>query len=211
MYLVEDWFGFTLDLPIRGFPAWVPPPADSPYGRAWSYCTAGVTTLGGLLERAAGQPLDRWARDVLFNLLGVHTLAWQYTPTGTAMAGGGLSMRSRDLLKLVQLYLDGGTWDGHRIVSERWIEDSLQPSARVQDGVDYGYLWWLPTIAEHQAFMMAGNGGQKFAGFADLGIAVAVTTTDYGQAEAHQRTDEVVALLVRAAIGGAEGSSNGGK
>lgn len=199
MYLVEDWFGFTLDLPIRGFPAWVAQPEDSPYGRAWSYCTAGVTTLGGVLERAAGRPLDDWAADVLFRPLGIETVAWQYTPTGTAMTGGGLALRSRDLLKLVQVYLDGGSWAGRGIVRETWVEQSLRPRARVRDGVDYGYLWWLPTLADHPAFMMTGNGGQKVVGFPDLGIAVAVTTTNYGRAEAHQWTDAVVAMLVRAA------------
>lgn len=199
MYLVEDWFAFTLDLPIRGFPAWIARPEDSPYGRAWSYCTAGVTTLGGVLERAAGRPLDDWAADVLFRPLGIDTLAWQYTPTGTAMTGGGLALRSRDLLKLVQLYLDAGSRAGRRIVPERWVEQSLRPGARVRDGVGYGYLWWLPTLGDHPAFMMTGNGGQKVVGFPDLGIAVAVTTTSYGKAEAHQWTDDVVAMLVRAA------------
>ncbi|HTY57307.1 MAG TPA: serine hydrolase [Bacteroidota bacterium] len=200
MYLIEDYFKFFFDLPIKGFPAWAAKPAESPYGRSWSYCTAGVVVLGGVLERATGMKVDEFAREYLFGPLGISRVHWQMTPMGMPMTGGGLGLRARDFLKLAQLYLNNGTWNGRRIISERWIAKSVSPHASARDSVDYGYLWWLQRFGKegHKAFAyyMAGNGGSKIAVFPDLDAVVVITGTMYGTIKGHQQSERIVSDFI---------------
>jgi CubicO group peptidase (beta-lactamase class C family) len=197
MYLVEDWHRFALELPVRGFAAWVQKPADAPYGRSFSYCTAGVTLLGGLLERATHQKVDGFAARQLFGPLGIDSVRWQYTPLGTAQTGGGLQLRSRDFLKLGQLYLNQGQWQGRQLLSAEWVRASLAPHASVgRDGLEYGYLWWLQNYGSAQqpipAALMMGNGGNKIGVFPTLDMVVVITSTGFGSGKAHQHSDAML-------------------
>lgn len=197
MYLLEDWTRFALDLPIRGFPDWVAKPNDSPYGRSFSYCTAGPTLLGPLLEKATGEKVERFAARTLFGPLGISKLTWQHTPAGAAMTGGGLGLRSRDLLKLGQLYLDGGMWRGQRVVPAEWVKRSMAPHAQVDEQTDYGYLWWIKKFTQdgktHRAVMMSGSGGNKVVVMPEQRLVAVITTTNFRVRQPHAVTEKLMA------------------
>ncbi|MFV3130496.1 serine hydrolase domain-containing protein [Niveispirillum sp. KHB5.9] len=206
MYLIEDWVRFTLDLPIKGFPPWTTPPDQSPHGRSWSYCTAGTVTLGAVIQRATKQNIQDFAQARLFGPMEFGPVEWQVTPTGTAMTGGGLGLRSRDLLKLGQLYLDGGVWHGRRLISADWVRISTSAQAQVDEQTDYGYLWWIKRLktakGEEQAWLMNGMGGNKVIVVPRLRMVVTITTTNFRVRDAHALSERILTDHVLAAIGG---------
>jgi len=204
MYLVEDWAQFILDLPVRGrmhVGEQIDPP---PYGRYFSYCTGGVFTLSEVLQKTTGERTDHYAQEKLFAPLGITDAQWVYSPLNIPQTGGGLRLSSRDLLKIAQLYLNGGSWQGKRVIDEAWVRASTQPHARIDDSTEYGYLWWLKSFKSgsksYPAFFMSGNGGNKVAVFPSLDLAVVITSTNYGTRGMHEQTEKLLTDYILAAI-----------
>jgi CubicO group peptidase (beta-lactamase class C family) len=204
MYLIEDWSRFVADLPIKGFPDWQPRPESSPYGRAWSYCTAGVTLLGPLLERVSGQSVQDFAAARLFKPLGIDKVKWQFQPKGTAMTGGGLQLRSVDLMKLGQLYLNGGRWDGKQVIPADWVRRSIAPHANAREDIDYGYLWWLQSFKVDgrtvKSYGMAGSGGNKVFVLPEQDAVVVITTSNFQVRGAHPLSEKLLTTLILPAL-----------
>jgi CubicO group peptidase (beta-lactamase class C family) len=200
MYVIEDWAQFILDLPVRGR-MHVGEKEDPPkYGRYFSYCTGGVFVLSEVLQKASGQRTDRYAQEKLFGPLGITDAQWVYSPLGIPQTGGGLRLTSRDLLKIGQLYLNGGTWQGKSIVDQSWVTTSTQPHAQIDEQTDYGYLWWLKSFRSVPAFYMSGNGGNKVCVFPSLDLVVVITSTNYSTRGMHEQTDKLLTDYILPAV-----------
>ncbi len=204
MYLVEEWAQFILDLPIRGRMHVGEQVPEPPYGRYFSYCTGGVFTFSEVLTKATDMRTDHYAQAKLFEPLGITHADWVYSPLNIPQTGGGLRLSSRDILKVAQLYLDGGYWDQTRIVDESWVKRSTQIHARIDEETEYGYLWWLKSFKSgaktYPAFFMSGNGGNKILGIPSLDAAIAITSTNYATKGMHEQTEKILTNYIIPAL-----------
>ena len=194
MYPVEDWTRFFIDLPIRSYP-FEPKPEEQPYGRSFSYCSAGAATMAEILQSAVGMKLDQFAKKHLFQPLGIEKYKLHYNPEGILNTAGGSEYKSRDFLKLIQMCLNKGIWKDQQIMDTSWLEKATTPKVTVHTGTDYGYFFWLTSYGKeelYKSYYMSGNGGQKILALPELDVTVVITTTNYGNRNAHNYTDEIM-------------------
>lgn len=195
MYVSEDWTQFVLDLPIKGFAPWMTRPQDSPHGRAFSYCTAGSYLLGAAVEEATGRKLSDFAGEVLERPLGITKSKWNQSPLGVGMGGGGTRYRSRDLLKLGQLMVDGGRWKGHQVLPAHWVDQALTIHAQAREDADYGYQFWRFRFSyqgkDQGAWAMSGNGGNYVFIVPEKNLVAVITRTSYNQRGVHEQSQKM--------------------
>lgn len=200
MYVTEHWTRFVLGLPIKGFAPWMRKPADSPHGRAFSYCTAGVHLLGALVERATGVGLADYAAEHLERPLGITSVRWNRSPEGVGVGGGGTRYRARDLLKLAELLRLRGRWGERQILPQAWVDQSLSEQVEAREDAGYGYLIWRLRHAlgegEHWTWAMMGNGGNYVHVDDRYRSVVVITSTAYNQRDAHPNSRRLFADLI---------------
>jgi len=157
-------------------------PVTAPAGQEFFYNTGALTLVSAIIRKATGRPLDEFARETLFEPLGITGVAWDRI-RGDTDAGGGLRMRPRDMAKIGQLVLAGGRWNDRQIVSKGWIEASTTRKIEATDGQSYGYLWWLGRIRFNGRDVhwvgALGRGGQSIRIVPELDLVVVVTAGYY--------------------------------
>jgi CubicO group peptidase (beta-lactamase class C family) len=131
--------------PVRGFLSL--PPEREP-GSVFAYNNGATYVLGAIVQRVTCQTLLGYLRPRLLDPLGIGAGYWHQDPPGRDLGFSGLHLRTEDLARFGQLYLDDGVWRGERLLPEGWVADASavhtpnpgEPNPDWQLG--YGYQFW---------------------------------------------------------------------
>ena len=163
LYGSPDWSQFMLDRPMLEDP-----------GTRFNYCSGCSHLLSAILEEAAGMSTLDYARQVLFEPIGISHPEWQRDSQGVPIGGWGLQLTPREMARLGYLYLRGGVWEERQIVSREWVEAASTPYVEAEDKLSYGYQWWVrPSMHGYAAI---GRGGQMIAVVPEKDLVVVFTS-----------------------------------
>jgi CubicO group peptidase (beta-lactamase class C family) len=166
MEATRDWIAFVIDRPMAYEP-----------GTHFAYSSGVSELLAHIFRKETGQDLEDYARNHLFEPLGIHEYHWKRSPLGEVDSEGGLFLPDSALAKVGELYRHLGMWHGERLLGEDWVRDSVTPRTDPGDGFRYGYQWWLVPYGDGSRYAWAGFGfgGQYVFVMPEDGV-VAVTT-----------------------------------
>jgi CubicO group peptidase (beta-lactamase class C family) len=161
----SDWIKYMLDLTMDN---------DTDPGTKFTYNSGNTQLLSGIILNKTGQSAEEFAKDNLFNALGITSWEWQTGPNEITNTGWGLSLHPVNMAMFGYLYLKNGLLNSEQVVSEDWIAESTSKHTDY-----YGYQWY---VEENEAYPEAGGmynafgaGGQFIFVLPNLNMVVVFT------------------------------------
>jgi CubicO group peptidase (beta-lactamase class C family) len=191
-----DWMKSMFAVPMKTAP-----------GQNYLYCSLNAFVAGAIVENASGVPLDQFAGKYLFSPLGIDDFKWRHVPVNRVVGQGNLYITTRDEAAIGQLFLRNGRWRNRRLVSAKWVRDSISgmvPISAVDPYADfYGYMWYTRaepvegrSVLVHFA---SGNGGNKIYVVPSTDMVVAITSSAYHKGYGQRRSQNILLRILAAA------------
>jgi hypothetical protein len=148
-------------------------------GTFFVYNTPATYMQSAIVQKVTGMALLDYLRPRLFEPLGITPPAWDANPEGVSLGGFGLHLKTEDIARFGQLYLQKGRWNGAQILPEAWVEEAT--SRRMSNGSNpdsdwdqgYGYQFWR---CRHDVYRGDGAFGQYCIVMPDQDAVVAITS-----------------------------------
>ncbi len=148
-------------------------------GTHFLYNTSATYMLSAIVQKVTGMTLLDYLKPRLFDPLGIEHPTWETSPQGISTGGYGLSIRTEDIAKFGQLYLQKGRWNGKQLVPAAWVEaatarQTSNGSAPTSDwDQGYGYQFWR---SRHAAYRADGAFGQYCIVLPEQDAVIAITS-----------------------------------
>jgi len=165
-------------------------------GSHFRYNTPATYMLSAIVQQVTGETVLDYLTPRLFEPLGIEKPTWETSPQNISIGGYGLYLRTEDIAKFGQLYLQRGQWNGKQLIPETWIEAAT--SKQVSNGSDptkdwdqgYGFQFWR---SRHNAYRGDGKDGQFCIVLPDQDAVIAITAnTGDMQAELNVVWDQLL-------------------
>ncbi|MCP4902485.1 MAG: serine hydrolase [bacterium] len=188
-----DWHQYILDLPMAREP-----------GEEAAYCAGALNLVGRVLESVSEVTLPELIHRLIARPLQIDRYHLNLTSSGHAYLGGGIHWLPRDFMKLGQVILDDGEWNGKRVFSKEWAQKTITSHYELGTEAEYGYTWWVCSYPYKgrtvQAFFAGGNGGQIVMGFPELDLLLAFYGGNYNSRTLFKAQREFVPNYILPAV-----------
>lgn len=169
---ITDWVKDFLAQPVTHQP-----------GTHFLYNSGATYMLSAIIQKITGHTLLDYLTPRLFAPLGIEDMDWEVDPKGICVGGWGLRLKTEDIAKFGQLYLQEGTWNGKQIIPRNWIKEAtlahIMQAGKEEDREKndwlqgYGYQFWR---CQHNAYRGDGAYGQYCIVLPDSDMVIAITS-----------------------------------
>lgn len=147
-------------------------------GTHFLYNTSATYMASAIVQKATGMTVLDYLQPRLFGPLGIENPTWELSPQGVSLGGYGLSIRTEDIARFGQLFLQKGKWQGKQLVPAAWVEaatarqtsNGSNPNSDWDQG--YGYQFWR---SRHSAYRGDGAFGQYCIVMPEQDAVIAIT------------------------------------
>ena len=189
----DNWRDYLLQVPLNSKP-----------GKKWVYADINPLLISAVIEEKSGMSLKDYAKEKLFDPLGIKQFYWYTNEANQTGAAGNLYLSTLDFAKLGVLVVNEGKWKDTLIIDQEYIKSLSEETFDLSDDNPfadaYGMLWYK----SHRTFgkkkldylFASGNGGNHLIVIPEEEMVIALTSSAYGKGYGHSRSFNIMSKIL---------------